>query len=179
MLPFSPLLISNALLEGMRGVSSLFLEGDKKAGNALKKFFFAQFDFLDKQKNVFNSVDKDTLVISYEAKKEALHELLRQADTGSIDYKRFSFIIQLLWDFMNPKLNPFFYEDGTLEKGTAAFLLSMGITKPAAEHEGWGYRVGENLAAADGYVIFENEVLQPFTPTRSGSLNMNRSKRFL
>jgi len=35
-------------------------------------------------------------LISYTEKKETLGELLRQADTGSLDYKRFSFIIQLL-----------------------------------------------------------------------------------
>jgi polyhydroxyalkanoate synthase len=89
-----------------------------------------------------------------------LRELLKRADTGSIDYKRFSFIIQLLWDYMNPELNPFFYEDGTFEKGLSALLLSTGVTALAPEHETWDYCVGGNLATTEGYVVFENEIMQ-------------------
>ncbi len=156
MLPFSPLLISNALIEGLGAISSLLLQQDKKTVDTIKKILFTQFD----QKIEFSHFDKNVFVDCYAEKKANLHELLRQADTGSPDYKRFSFIIQLLWDYMNPELSPFFYEDGTLEKGLSAYLLSTGISKLPSQSDAWNYQVGENLATTTGYVVFENDVLQ-------------------
>lgn len=163
MLPFSPLLLTKALTEGLGSISSLLIQEDKEMVGVVQKIITIHFNFFSQnliQKTYSTGIDRNHIADSYNEKKEGLRELLKRADTGSIDYKRFSFIIQLLWDYMNPELNPFFYEDGTLEKGLSALLLTSGVTALAPEHETWDYHVGGNLAKTKGYVVFENEIMQ-------------------
>ena len=46
------------------------------------------------------------------------------------------------------------------KKGLSALLLTTGVSTLAPQHETWGYAVGENLAATEGYVVLENEIMQ-------------------
>lgn len=163
MLPFSPLLVTNAMIEGLTSISTMLIYDNIEITEIIKKIILGDFDLYTRllhESFATNTFDKQNLVSTFEDKKKNLNKLLKKADTGSLDYKRFSFIIQLLWDYMNPALNPFFYEDGTLEKGISAFLMSAGVTELKQDRTDWNYTIGENIATANGYVIFENEILQ-------------------
>ena len=153
MIPFSPLILTKALTEGFTSLSTLMLHKNKEITAVLEKFLRTQSDY------DMNSTH-DFFLRDFDDRKAALAELLALADTGSPDYKRFLFVIQQLWNYMNPRLNPLFHEDGTYKKGISAFLATTGMLKLPMQHKDWPFRVGENLATTPGYVIFENEIIQ-------------------
>jgi hypothetical protein len=70
--PFSPLLLSNALIEGLSSISTLVIQEDKEMVNAIKKIIVSQFNFFPPtlgQKMHFTAFDKNLIVDSYNKKK--------------------------------------------------------------------------------------------------------------
>jgi polyhydroxyalkanoate synthase len=145
-------MISTAMLEGVASLLVHIQKNDVKTRGALAKILFSDVGPREEDNSVF--------LQHYEKKSEGLLELLKCADNGTDDYKRFSFLIQLIWNHMNPKLSPFYYDNGTFEEGLLTFLVTSGFTSLPQASENWSYQVGENIATTQGYVVFENEILQ-------------------
>jgi len=166
MIQFPSNAFNAALHEGLFALSTLIGSGDVDALEAIRKILVTHVDFnFGPESNAVASLmelahAKALVVHNFERKKSGFTDLLMLADTGSLDYKRFSFIIQLFLNYMNPKLNPFFHTSGTFEKGVAALLMSTGQRELPLCQESWPFRLGETIAATKGYVVFENEFLQ-------------------
>ncbi|MES2252132.1 MAG: alpha/beta fold hydrolase [Pseudomonadota bacterium] len=166
MIQFPSLAFTAALHEGLVAISTLVSSGDGKALKAIEKILSTHVDFsFDPASEEFvflveTARTKALLVHNFDVKKAGFTDLLMLADTGSLDYKRFSFFIQLLLNYLNPKLNPSFYPNGTFEKGLTALLMSTGACDLPHYQKDWPFRLGETIATTEGYVIFENEFLQ-------------------
>lgn len=81
MLPFSPLLLSNALAEGLTSIATLLAQKDKAAADAVKKIIVTQFNFFSPslgQRTHFAGFEKNFITDSYNEKKEGLREVYKE-----------------------------------------------------------------------------------------------------
>ncbi len=157
-------MINKAILEGIKSFSIALCSSTKSAA-ALENFMSMQHKFADLLKTTGNdlnqiSATRKILIANFEIARLGLQETLKIADTNTIDYKCFSYLIQLLWEYLNPKLNPCFYDELTSEQSLLGLLATFGFIKIPNQSYNDTFLLGENVGTTAGAVIFENEVLQ-------------------
>ncbi len=151
-------------MEGIRSFSTLLCSSTKSM-ETLENFITMQQNFAELIKSTGTDLSqipatRKMLIANFEIARLGLQETLRIADSHTVDYKRFSFLIQLLWEYLNPKLNPCFYDELTSEQSLLGLLATFGFIKIPTQRYDEVFSLGENVGTTTGYVIFENEVLQ-------------------
>ncbi len=113
--------------------------------------------FLTLLLNPEKCVDESYWVDTFKDNTNTLKEILSNCDSGTLEYKRFSYIISSYYNLANPELmTPVFANLNPIIKIKNAGRSDTSGHSPRPQH----FHVGENLASTDGFIIFENEYLQ-------------------